>query len=379
MENIVKVFDKYTWLAIFVSLILASLGLLLIANVVKSLGFEQPDNVIMLLMPLSILNAEPMPDCYIFFNKRVYSGSLLLMSWALSSALLTFSFSSNLRAILLAPSYQIPIDTSTQIAENKMSVVLQARENLHLNYFLTSPVPAQVKMMENVVFVNVSTKIEVTQIQLTLEKENYVFMGNKTRDGHGCPLFNNMEVIQDILRNTDAFPERKQVLYFGKELIRPYYYGWVLQQDSKWAKHVNHHILLCQQAGFIRKISRQQFNLEYDEQVSNTAKLNFHHMAAAYILLGIGLVFNRIIIFGPSPEPESLSTPAASSRSLQKQRIQFCYRQLLDVLKIRQYQQLRSSLNPPTETNYTKHHENSKDGKASSSHESCFHADKKFT
>ena len=78
--------------------------------------------------------------------------------------------------------------------------------------------PAQVKMMENVVFVNVSvfffykvylitklgyilaklkknfsrlthnfaklniifqTKIEVTQIQLTLEKENYVFMGNK--------------------------------------------------------------------------------------------------------------------------------------------------------------------------------------------------------
>ena len=78
------------------------------------------------------------------------------------------------RAILLAPSYQIPIDTSTQIAENKMvclkkknpqtccndlifkSVVLQARESLHLNYFLTSPVPAQVKMMENVVFVNVS-------------------------------------------------------------------------------------------------------------------------------------------------------------------------------------------------------------------------------
>ena len=74
--------------------------------------------------------------------------------------------------------------------------------------------PAQVKMRENVVFVNVSvffflqsvfdnilaklkknfsrlthnfaklniifqTKIEVTQIQLTLDKENYVFMGNK--------------------------------------------------------------------------------------------------------------------------------------------------------------------------------------------------------
>ncbi|XP_023347484.1 uncharacterized protein LOC111716278 [Eurytemora carolleeae] len=118
--NILKVFDKYTWTGILVSMIFATAVLLFLSNLIKSLGFEQPDNVLIALLPLSLLNAEGMPDWFLFNNKRLLSGSLLVLIWALASTLLTFAFSCNLMAIVLSPATGVPLDTSSEIVERKM-------------------------------------------------------------------------------------------------------------------------------------------------------------------------------------------------------------------------------------------------------------------
>ncbi|XP_023346978.1 uncharacterized protein LOC111715827 isoform X2 [Eurytemora carolleeae] len=122
-ENLLKVFDKVTWFGILVSLISTSIGMLFISKMVKALGFKQPDNVLVALIPFSLINAEAMPDLFLFSKHRVYSGSLILLTWALASALLTMGFSSNLRAILLAPSWDPFLDTHSQIAQRGMDLI----------------------------------------------------------------------------------------------------------------------------------------------------------------------------------------------------------------------------------------------------------------
>ncbi|XP_023331264.1 uncharacterized protein LOC111703537 isoform X2 [Eurytemora carolleeae] len=254
MDNIVKVFDVYTWLAILGSLILATIVLLAITKVLKELGFKQPDCVLTLLMPLSLLNAEGMPDCFLFRRKRVFSGSFLLMTWALACTLLTFAFSSNLRSILLAPSYDIPVDTSAQIVERRMSLILAPGENWNYEYFSTSSNLAQVKMLENIVFI----KDVEDSMRASYQQKSLIFLGHE-------------EVILGLTKNNPEYPENKPSFYFSKELIRPYYYGWIVEKNSKWMAHINRHILLGQQV-----------------------RLNFEHMAAAYILLGVGLGISSI-------------------------------------------------------------------------------------
>ncbi|XP_023332894.1 uncharacterized protein LOC111704780 [Eurytemora carolleeae] len=233
VDNIIKVFDRYTWFALLGSLALTSLVLFVIVNVLRSLGFKQPDNVLVLLAPFSILNAEPMPEWFLISNKRVYSGSILMMTFALFSTLVIFAFSSNLRAILLSPNYEVPIDTSRQIAEKKMYVALSPGGAWHYNYLLTSSDPDRVDMMDRVLFI--SDREE--RCTIAPQEKTNVCLGDK-------------ESTLNFVKNNPIFPKNKPILYFSKEQIRPYFYGWVVQNNSIWTEIVNNHILLGHQEFF---------------------------------------------------------------------------------------------------------------------------------
>ncbi|XP_023322772.1 uncharacterized protein LOC111697116 [Eurytemora carolleeae] len=88
------------------------------------MGFKQPDGILVLLLPISLLNAESMPDWFLFNKKRIFSGSIIILTWALASTLFTFAFSCNLREILLSQPYEIPPDTAAEIARRQMNLIL---------------------------------------------------------------------------------------------------------------------------------------------------------------------------------------------------------------------------------------------------------------
>ncbi|XP_023349000.1 uncharacterized protein LOC111717785 [Eurytemora carolleeae] len=230
VDNIVKVFDRYTWFALLGSIVLTSFALLGIVNTLRSLGFKQPDNILVLLTPIAILNAEPMPEWFLFSRTRVYSGSIFMLTYALFSTLVVFAFSSNLRAILLSPSYEVPIDTSRQIAENKMYTAVNPGAAWHYKYLLTSSDPYRVRMMERPLFI----KDQEERCTVAPQRKDTVCLGDK-------------ENVLNYVKNNPIFPKNQPFFYFSKEKIRPYFYSWVVQKNLFWREHINQHILICHQ------------------------------------------------------------------------------------------------------------------------------------
>ncbi|XP_023334439.1 uncharacterized protein LOC111705957, partial [Eurytemora carolleeae] len=275
--NILKVFDIYAWSAILVSLVCATIVLLFLSNVIKSLGFNQPDNVLIALLPLSLLNAEGMPDWFLFNRNRVYSGSILILTWALASTLLTFAFASNIRAILLAQSTEIPVETSAEIVERNMyPILVESGKSFWYNYFITSPNPYHVKLMEDVVIV----ESEIDAVKQIYEDKSAVFLGER---GY---VENTLIMNSDFLK---TIQDKGQPFHYCKEKLGYSHSYGLVQKDSIWAEHINYHFLISEQASFWVVIGRLYPSIIFEEPALYLEKLNFEHMAVAYILLGSGL------------------------------------------------------------------------------------------
>ncbi|XP_023326038.1 glutamate receptor U1 isoform X2 [Eurytemora carolleeae] len=267
-ENLSKVFDKYTWIAILISVISTSIAMLVVSKVLKNLGFKQPDSVIVSLIAFSLLNAEGMPDWFLISKKRVYSGSIMLMTWALACSLLTFGFSSNLRAILLSPSYEPFMDSSFQIAERGMTLVWNTKYNAILDYMRSSPNPSVSEIMKTIVYV--TSEDDVSEIIAEKGLKNLVFYTN--------------ELIPDI-----PFKE-----YESKEVISSKGSGHVIQKNSKWQEIIEYHILIGLQASFETFVKRKTNDLFIEskvekEEMDELEKLKINHLASAFIILGVGL------------------------------------------------------------------------------------------
>ncbi|XP_023345119.1 uncharacterized protein LOC111714282 [Eurytemora carolleeae] len=124
-------------------------------------------------MPFSLLNAEAMPDWFLFTQKRVYSGSIMLMTWAFASTIISLGFNSTLRAILLSPSWETFMDSSAQIAEREMTLIWDPEYNVNYDFMMASPNPDIMKIMNTAIFVNSTEDL----LEIISEKgfENLVF------------------------------------------------------------------------------------------------------------------------------------------------------------------------------------------------------------
>ncbi|XP_023337171.1 uncharacterized protein LOC111708130 [Eurytemora carolleeae] len=92
----------------------------------------------------------------------------------------------------------------------------------------------------------------------------------------------------------DTSALKQPAFYFSKERVAAYYVGWIVQKDSKWLKPLDHHILLCDQAGFNVKIRRF---LQVDRTAndgSEMEKMNVEHVAVGFFILGIGYVVSAL-------------------------------------------------------------------------------------
>ncbi|XP_023322371.1 glutamate receptor 3 [Eurytemora carolleeae] len=286
--NIVKVFDVPSWIAIWVSTLIVSIVLLAVVSLATLQGYKQPDRVMVLLLPVAMLNAEEMPDWFKIKDSRFWSGSILLITWALCSSLIGFFFSCNLRAIMMKPSYENAIDTSENIyRENKVIHVMDS--SWEYDFLVNSPDPWQVKAMQNAEqYSNSEGDDEISMIKSVLKNTERVILNSKD---------NILYIMKEFKVLQEEFPG--PMFYFSKEEVRPYYTGWVLQKGSKWEEELNQHILISHQAGFDVKIHNTLSGArKVDLSVPDQKKLSIEHIAIAYLILGIGYFVSLLGFIG---------------------------------------------------------------------------------
>ena len=121
--NIIRIFDFYSWLMIAVSLLSFSLAYIIVWRVSQSYGAAPSlDTSLAFLFSLSALTGENIPRTFRLRRKTKksilppgFTGNGLLLLWTVMGTFLSMAFLSNIRAILLLPVYDHPIDTTEDI------------------------------------------------------------------------------------------------------------------------------------------------------------------------------------------------------------------------------------------------------------------------
>ncbi|XP_023331676.1 glutamate receptor ionotropic, delta-2 [Eurytemora carolleeae] len=272
--NVVQVFDFYSWCAIPISFLGVGIALLLIYHPIEINGIKKPDTVLVLLLPTDTWFKEE--------QAKVISGSIVVMVWGLSSLFIMLAFSCNLRAILLSPSYESPIDTSKDIVQKNMISVLSGSA-WHYNYLFTSQDPWQRRILDNYKFKDTTLSFD-SLLWNVYANENEVIPAGKDR------------VLVNMQNNKTFSDMNTAVFYFSKEELMAYFAGWVFQKETKWEDDVNDHILLCHQAGFSEKIANLYSSINVlDSSIPPEKNLAISDLAIPFILLCGGLALSGIV------------------------------------------------------------------------------------
>ena len=130
--NIIRIFDFYSWAMIAASILLFTLACHLVCRVSQSYGVVSPyDATYFLIFPLAALAGAAVPRGFQRRNKKNksvfspgFAGNGLLLLWIVMGSFLNMAFLSNIRAILLIPTYDVPIETTEDIfKQDKIPIV----------------------------------------------------------------------------------------------------------------------------------------------------------------------------------------------------------------------------------------------------------------
>ena len=118
--NIVRIFDKTSWLLIFISMMTTSFMLQIASRAGLAYGVGTADIISVFLTPFQTLNAEYLPA---WFNRRRnrrffspgFTGNYLLLMWAVLGNLITMALLCNIRAMLMKPVFEKPIDSTKDL------------------------------------------------------------------------------------------------------------------------------------------------------------------------------------------------------------------------------------------------------------------------
>ena len=133
VTNIIRTFDFHSWIMIGASSLSIIAAMLAACRISQSYGVESHlDNVRIFIWPLATLTAEKMPRC---FKSRKhsskhswfppgFSGNSLLLLWTVMASFLSMAFLSNIRAILMIPVLEDPIDTTEDLfKQSKLAII----------------------------------------------------------------------------------------------------------------------------------------------------------------------------------------------------------------------------------------------------------------
>ena len=104
------------------------------------------------MLPLSILTAEKMPECFqskmttkcrkSFFS-RGFAGNGLILLWTVVASFISMAFHSNIRAMLMIPVYEDPIDTTEDLFERGKIPIIGPEGGYWREYLLGSNVGSE--------------------------------------------------------------------------------------------------------------------------------------------------------------------------------------------------------------------------------------------
>ena len=229
VTNLLQLFDLTSWLLILVSMVVMSLMLIIVHKIQHQFCGNNQDISLSIITPLAMLSAENISGAV--FNSRtrqLFARNFLLLLWSVMGTIIVFSFACNLRAMLLKPARDRPIDTTEDLfLQGKSPIVVNTQDK---NFLEASPNIWQRKAAQNPLMVgdprNLTTFVE-TLIQ---------------SDGtHAivAPVFSVVWRLKD--------QQKKIPLHFSDENTYSYYLGWVMAKKSPWKDIINNHLGLYKQ------------------------------------------------------------------------------------------------------------------------------------
>ena len=128
-KNIFAIFHQYVWLMILLSLTLLGLSFLLLFKFYKNMmpysnlitNTDRDVIEFFLKTYASITEPDPLP----WFTSEAISGRILICVWILSCLILNLAFNSNLRATLLRPNSEKPVNTLQDAFERGANIWVQ--------------------------------------------------------------------------------------------------------------------------------------------------------------------------------------------------------------------------------------------------------------
>ena len=239
---ILRIFDKTSWVLILASLLLLSFGLIVASKAKHLLGGKKPDIVSLILLPLAMLNAEAMPEDNKTRkrSKGGFSLNVFLLHWSVMGMVLVFCFLCNLRAMILKPAKDTPIDTTKDLVLNGITPILVSGR--WTEFMATSPNEWHRK----------ARAIAYEIPNPTLIKDNLETLVQQ--DGTHSVTSSIYEIAYNFKKNSPA-------VHISKENINSYYLGWVSAKQSPWKKILDHHI------GIIHQVSIKNLNFKTNSKI----------------------------------------------------------------------------------------------------------------
>ena len=118
----------------------------------QSYGVGTPDKVTIFLIPFGLLKAEPMPTWFTkkkknkprsllqakpFFSPG-FAGNGLLLIWTVAGSFISMAFLSNVRAMLMIPVHEHPIDRTEDIFKQDKTPIINLEGSFWREYLLES-------------------------------------------------------------------------------------------------------------------------------------------------------------------------------------------------------------------------------------------------
>ena len=194
-----------------------------------------------------LLNAEPYPSWFQFQKKgnsrkidkfKGFTGNYLLLLWSVSGMMIVFAFLSMFRAAMMRPVMEKPIDTTKDLVLARKQPLLTFG-SFWPQYLLTSKNPWERQVGKMGVSARDMEDIDALLKSLTYEAGTHSVQMTPALVGNAV--------------STDPWYKNKPspIFQMSREVLRPYYLGWVLTKASPWREELNRHILQVQQVGQI--------------------------------------------------------------------------------------------------------------------------------
>ena len=241
--NLVKIFDVTSWLFIFVSVLLFSLVLNAFYKVGLQYGLRDRNSASIMLTPFAMLNAEDFPPEVSkstpseLFLTRGFSRNLLFLLWSVLGMVLVFSFTCNLRAMIMKPQMEAPKDTSKDlITSGTIPIVISG---FNQEEILATSENEWQRKASDIKFSQKNPADTETNLKTLVQKE-----------GTHAIIANPEEISYAVKKDPFYKKLSQPVFHFSRENIESYYVGWVTGKTSLWKSVVDDHVGLVLQVKF---------------------------------------------------------------------------------------------------------------------------------